>query len=314
MSGARGQALVETAIAMPFFILSFFAMAWGIRQAVVAERVQSGVRNAGIVLAHADPYRDYSLFSAYNGANNGALALQPVPCASPTAQPLYGASEMNQATGNAYFAPRGGSIKATCNASDGSTGSSGLVAFTGSALASGGVMLVHDHARLQASTVIPAFLSKVISATSATSADANFFRPPPIQAETTCTPGFDAMFTATTDPENDVSTSSVVPTPLPTSLTYAATGAAYTASCGTQAAAAPAPPPPVTPTSTPVPPTPTPAAAPIPPGGGPSPSPMPAGGGGSTDPSDPAPDPSPAPPQPTPPPTYYNGGGGGSVN
>ena len=56
MTRSRGQALVETVISLPLFILALFAMIWGIRAGVMAERVQSGVRNAGIVLSHADPY------------------------------------------------------------------------------------------------------------------------------------------------------------------------------------------------------------------------------------------------------------------
>ena len=110
MNDSRGQAIVETAVMAPLFVLALFGTIWGIHAAVLSERVESSVRNAGIVLTHREPFHDYSLLSAYSGANNGAQAPAPIPCSTPTAQPLTGSSELNGIAGNPYFIPGVGTI------------------------------------------------------------------------------------------------------------------------------------------------------------------------------------------------------------
>ncbi|MGH7728435.1 MAG: TadE/TadG family type IV pilus assembly protein [Vulcanimicrobiaceae bacterium] len=63
---SRGQALFETAIALPLFLLTLFGMLWAIRASALAERAQLGVRYAGVYSALTNPYESYSLNTLYS--------------------------------------------------------------------------------------------------------------------------------------------------------------------------------------------------------------------------------------------------------
>jgi len=315
MRHARGQALVETALVMPLFVLALYGTIWEIRAGVLSERVQSTVRNANIVLTHRDPLHDYSLLSAYNGMYNGSGASAPVPCASPTAQPLSASSAMNGKAGTPFFSPVAGSFTAACNVVK---GANPLISYTGSALLSGDVMLIQNDAQASAGVSVPAYLRNVLPMTTRSAAEFNFFRPPAILTMTTCVPGYNDSFTSTIDPTSDRTTPNVVATPFPAALPFGSGGQRYGASCTTQVGAASAPVAPPAPTATPVPPTPVPTAAP---GsgsitGGQVPPPGPSSGtSGSTGGTGTASGPTASPPTPTPPNVqYYNGGGGGAIN
>ncbi len=74
---ARGQALIETAIALPVFLIAMFGVIWALQSGVLGERVQMAARYGGMVSAQGNPFQQYSLYSVY-----GAAAGTPVvaPC------------------------------------------------------------------------------------------------------------------------------------------------------------------------------------------------------------------------------------------
>ncbi|HEY0613551.1 MAG TPA: TadE family protein [Candidatus Elarobacter sp.] len=77
---ARGQALVETAIALPVFLIAMFGVIWALQTGVLGERVELVARYGGMVSAEQNPYQQYSLYAAYGAASGSALA---TTCATP---------------------------------------------------------------------------------------------------------------------------------------------------------------------------------------------------------------------------------------
>jgi Flp pilus assembly protein TadG len=91
----RGQALTETALVLPMFLLVLFGIEWSIQTSVIAERAQLAVRFSGLVSDQASQYTNYSLFSYYN-----ASAAPGLSCTDPTDNVLYQAGTL--ATGPQY--------------------------------------------------------------------------------------------------------------------------------------------------------------------------------------------------------------------
>ena len=80
----RGQAIFETALFVPLFLLSLYGIFVIVTEGSMAERVQLGVRNGGSIFAPGNPYLAYSSYNMYssidgvdpadpNGNCNGAL-------------------------------------------------------------------------------------------------------------------------------------------------------------------------------------------------------------------------------------------------
>jgi Flp pilus assembly protein TadG len=86
----RGQAIVETVVFLPMFVLVFFGIIWSVQAAVQSERVQSAIRYAGLISQRANPYADYSLYSMYGQL--GSLTLPAVPCTIPLTDALSDAA------------------------------------------------------------------------------------------------------------------------------------------------------------------------------------------------------------------------------
>ena len=85
---ARGQALIETAIALPVFLIAMFGVVWSLQSGVLGERVQMAARYGGMVSAQGNPFQQYSLYGVY-GAAAGTPVVAPCGCrrrrCSPTA-------------------------------------------------------------------------------------------------------------------------------------------------------------------------------------------------------------------------------------
>jgi Flp pilus assembly protein TadG len=91
----RGQALTETALVLPMFLLVLFGIEWSIQTSVIAERAQLAVRFSGLVSDQASQYTNYSVFSFYNASSAPALS-----CTNPTDNVLYQGGSL--ATGPQY--------------------------------------------------------------------------------------------------------------------------------------------------------------------------------------------------------------------
>jgi hypothetical protein len=91
MLRSRGQALVETAIALPVFLLAMFGIVWALQTGVLGERVELVARYGGMVSAEISPYTQYSLYAAYSAASGSPLA---TPCATPPPALLSGGAPL----------------------------------------------------------------------------------------------------------------------------------------------------------------------------------------------------------------------------
>ena len=74
----RGQALLETAIALPLFLLALFGTIWAVQYSSQAERTQSMVRWGGLIGGASDTVNDYSLLTLYGSSTpSRPQSLQP---------------------------------------------------------------------------------------------------------------------------------------------------------------------------------------------------------------------------------------------
>jgi len=91
---SRGQAIFETTLVIPLFVLAFFALLWAMRDSSLSERVQLGVRYTGMIQSLADPYASFSLYTTYATIDNNSPA---------AAQPCYAGSQTTVTQGHASF-------------------------------------------------------------------------------------------------------------------------------------------------------------------------------------------------------------------
>ena len=78
----RGQALFETAISLPLFLLAMYGLFWSIRIATLSERLQFGARYGGLSSSLSNPYLSYSLYSLY-ATLDAAAPNTSVACGAP---------------------------------------------------------------------------------------------------------------------------------------------------------------------------------------------------------------------------------------
>ncbi len=83
----RGQALAETAIMVPIFLLLLFGVIWAMQLTVMGERSQVAVRYSGLISNQANPMMQYSLYTLYNSLPNSARMPQ-AQCIKPTSDAL----------------------------------------------------------------------------------------------------------------------------------------------------------------------------------------------------------------------------------
>lgn len=114
---SRGQAMVETAIALPVFLIAFFGLLWAMRSQVIAERTLLATRSSAFVQQRTDPYTAFSLNTVYNNLGTNVL-VTPSPCSTPNLTTLSDTSTLAARASSAYF--QAYTAIAKCN-SDGNT-------------------------------------------------------------------------------------------------------------------------------------------------------------------------------------------------
>ncbi len=208
----RGQALVETVIALPLFLLAMFAMIWAVQSSVLAERVQLGVRYAGVIGSKSQPYLDYSLYTVY-GNLNGLSQVATQPCFAPTSDVLLGHGPYLDPAGKAtapFWQPAAGTTNGTCNGPS----NPNLVAITDSNL-SKTALLLHDASSLSTALNVPGYLSGALGSTTRLSASQNFFRSADLGDMIHCYAAVGAAVSASLTPANDTTSPLTAPAPLP---------------------------------------------------------------------------------------------------
>jgi hypothetical protein len=204
----RGQALIETAVFLPVFLLVLFGVIWTVQSSVIGERSQIAVRFAGLISDEASPYNQYSMGALYNGLP-GVAAAETYTCATPPPDAL-----VNNPSNGYFPGPKSPSFFQQ-------SGINTDVCTQGETNLSGGSMsqpllLVHTQSNIQPYTSVPGYLQSVIgSITQDETASQNFVDGPDIQTVLTCYPDLgNAVEQSLTDATLDVSAAA---TPLPSS-------------------------------------------------------------------------------------------------
>jgi len=209
---SRGQALIETAVALPVFLLVMFGVMWALQTGVLGERVEMVARYGGMVSAEINPYQQYSLYAAYSAAAGAPL---PAICATPppdligNGAPL--AAPVAQTLG--FWQPASGT--ATAGAVCGRAISNGLGL-------SAPMILGRSAITVNAANDVPATLQPFTGAQTQRGATLNSFRSPDMATLIACYPEMQAAFEHSIDPSTDPSAAVVTP-PIATFATGALT-------------------------------------------------------------------------------------------
>jgi TadE-like protein len=202
---SRGQALIETAIALPVFLLAMFGVIWALQTGVLGERVELLARYGGMISAETNPYQQYSLYAAYSAA-----AGSPLAAACPTAPPALiqnaGPLAAPATATQPFWQP---SSTATTQTTCGKTLAGGSL--------SSAMLLGRSAVSVSASSEVPASLQMTGSQTTR-SATLNAFHSPDMTTLVGCYDELQSAFEHSVDPTTDLSpaTTPTVETTFPT--------------------------------------------------------------------------------------------------
>ena len=170
--GQRAQALTETTIALPLFLMGLFGIFWAVREGSMSERVQLGVRYGGVLAQMDNPYADYSLYSLY-ATIDGAP-----PSASESCQPASDFIVENVGSQKPFFAP----------VSSPAPSCTGGMAFVNGPESYTEPLIIQNNASLvQADAQTNGFLGTMLGSSGTSNHGVeNFFRSPNMQTLTEC--------------------------------------------------------------------------------------------------------------------------------
>ncbi len=225
----RGQALFETAVALPVFLIALFGVIWAYRTGLLSEQVQQSVRYGGLVTGLANPYEALSLYTIYATVDG---------VTPPHVRDCVGGATSVISQGHASFWQPGGTPTASS--------SCGVAILTTGQGVSSPVLLFADYVGAQAVPPAEGSVAEKVFGGNNVSASQNFFRSPDLGVILNCSTIGPAV-KKSLEGETDTTTPTTVPTPFPTTVTATANDvvpAAETNTCYTDEAqyAAPASP------------------------------------------------------------------------
>jgi TadE-like protein len=210
--GSRGQALIETAVALPVFLLVMFGVVWALQTGVLGERVEMVARYGGMVTAEINPYQEYSLYAAYSAAAGAPLASA---CATPPPDLIKNGAPLAAPAAETLGFWQPSNNSATAGAVCGRTVSSG-------AGLSAPMLLGRAAITVSASSDVPTTLQPFTGTQTQRGATLNSFRSPNMATLIACYPEMQAAFEHSIDPSTDPS-AAVVTLPIATFATGALT-------------------------------------------------------------------------------------------
>jgi hypothetical protein len=215
---ARGQALIETAIALPVFLLVMFGVVWALQTGVLGERVELVARYGGMVSAEINPYQQYSLYAAYSAAAGAPLSAS---CANPPPGLIQnGAPLADPATQTlAFWQPSQNSATSSTTCGKTLASGSGL---------SAPMLLSRSAITVHASSDVPATLQPFAGSQQQRGATLNAFRSPDMAALIACYGELQAALGRSIDPNTDPSPA----TPTAPLAGFASGGLSLSSGCG----------------------------------------------------------------------------------
>ena len=193
-SHSRGQALIESAIALPVFLLAIFGVVWALQSGVLGERVQLAARYGGMVSAQSNPFDSYSVYAAYSAAGGVPIA---APCNAPPASailtdtaPITDPAPASQP----FWQPTAGSVSTTPLCGHTVSNAAGL---------SSPKLLGHVQISVDASNAVPSFLQPFAGAATGSHASVNELQSPDMSTLVVCYPDLAAAFQGSVSPPVD---------------------------------------------------------------------------------------------------------------
>ena len=119
MEGQRGQAITETAVFLPLFLLLLYGLIWLAQVSVLNERAQTAVRYSGLISNEASPFNGYSLYAIYNNVGTYAQS-ESTTCATPPPDAFTNDPTRQAFPGPLaakFWSPDSGSVTSSCTAS-----------------------------------------------------------------------------------------------------------------------------------------------------------------------------------------------------
>ena len=198
---SRGQALIETAVALPLFLLVMFGVVWALQTGVLGERVEMVARYGGMVSAEINPYQQYSLYAAYSAAAGSPL---PGTCATPPPALITNGAPLAApaAATLGFWQPAGNT--ATAGVVCGKTVSNG-------AGLSAPMLLGRSAITVSAASDVPVTLQPFTGSQTQRGATLNSFRSPDMATLIACYPEMQAAFEHSIDPSTDPGPAVVTP-------------------------------------------------------------------------------------------------------
>jgi Flp pilus assembly protein TadG len=189
----RGQAIVETVLFLPLFLLALFGIMWAVRAAVQYERTQSAVRYAGLIAQADSPYDDYSLYSMYSQLPLTSLPTQVCNMPQAVVDTLTDAAPTYTSTASPPFWSPLGTPSPLCPVP-------AIVGFPASTGFDQDVILTERNPSVTAQISVPAALTGVFG-TTATSITASgyFFRTVGVNTLVACYPALETQIKKSLD-------------------------------------------------------------------------------------------------------------------
>jgi hypothetical protein len=212
---SRGQALIETAFALPIFLIVLFGLLWAMQSGVLGERAQVVARYGGLVSSQSNAFDQFSFYAAYAAAAGTPVAL-PCPTPPPPLVQDAGPVAAPAQPSAPFWQPTAIATSATC----------------GHALVAGGTLsgtkVLHlARFTVQTQNAVPSILTNALGTTTTRGADLRAFASPDMGALIGCYPELQAAFAASVAPTQPPAANP----PSPPALTYDTSPLAISASC-----------------------------------------------------------------------------------
>jgi hypothetical protein len=178
-NGQRGQALTETALILPLFLLVLFGVLWGVQASVVGERTQVAVRFSGLVSNQTSPYLGYSLYALYNGLPGSANAPNISDCAAPNSDALLNNGQFVGPITQPFWQPISGSTVGQCHRA--------VTVLTGGSIVQP-VVFIQTLSQITSQVSVQGVLQSVLTSASTLGAQQNFFVTPDVARVLSCYP------------------------------------------------------------------------------------------------------------------------------
>lgn len=222
---SRGQALLETGIAVPLAVLTIAGVLYASKTATVRERLQLSARYAGLLLSYGDTYSDFSMYAVDQGRGSAAA---PTACASPAASAVNGVDHTGTESAP-FYQTTAVNFTASCNIGASGASIPNFMSLQDPKYTYGHVFLSRAFLSQTADTGRNPFLNTP----GMYSVKAAYVRTPTLGVLMQCYPDIRTAVTRTTEAFNDTSTPSTAATPLPDQLTYTALNVDATCSAAT---------------------------------------------------------------------------------